>query len=250
MVSRPFCRVIEPCPRLRLSQSPANASIVRRLMRSPRWFWPRILTLVALITSVAVLILWVWSSPRCRPVLAGGLLHGASFGVRRSRGPATPPKSPASKPVRAGLPRPDHGGQQADTRSALRAILPADPVRVRRPHWGLAGDEGDLVSQRAKSRTRGRKLHLAGTKARVARTRQTRRSRTAAQSIRRGDRPRAGALVEAMKQQTATSRCWRIISNSSTEIQPVLDAGSENAARLCDANNAVIFRLEGNLLRL
>jgi C4-dicarboxylate-specific signal transduction histidine kinase len=42
----------------------------------------------------------------------------------------------------------------------------------------------------------------------------------------------------------------RIISNSPTEIQPVLDAVGENAGRLCDANNAVIFRLEGNLLRL
>src|SRR5262249_47151798 len=57
-------------------------------------------------------------------------------------------------------------------------------------------------------------------------------------------------LVEAMKQQTATSEVLRIISNSPTEIQPVLDAVAENAARLCDANNAVIFRLEGNSLRL
>src|SRR3984885_3420329 len=40
----------------------------------------------------------------------------------------------------------------------------------------------------------------------------------------------------------------RIISNS--QIQSVLDAIAENAARLCDANNAEIFRLEGNLLRL
>src|SRR5205807_307251 len=57
-------------------------------------------------------------------------------------------------------------------------------------------------------------------------------------------------LVEAMKQQTATSGVLRIISSSPAEIQPVLDAVAENAARLCDANNAVIFRLEGGLLRL
>jgi signal transduction histidine kinase len=42
----------------------------------------------------------------------------------------------------------------------------------------------------------------------------------------------------------------RMISTSPTEIQPVLDAVGEKAARLCGANNAVIFRLEGGLLRL
>jgi PAS domain S-box-containing protein len=40
----------------------------------------------------------------------------------------------------------------------------------------------------------------------------------------------------------------RIISNS--PIQSVLDAVAENAARLCNANNARIFRLENNFLRL
>jgi len=39
----------------------------------------------------------------------------------------------------------------------------------------------------------------------------------------------------------------RIISNS--PIQSVLDAVAENAARLCDADNAVIFRLDDDLLR-
>ena len=51
-----------------------------------------------------------------------------------------------------------------------------------------------------------------------------------------------------MKQQTATSEMLRIISTS--PIQSVLDAVAENAARLCNANNARIFRLEDNLLRL
>src|SRR5262249_3666383 len=56
-------------------------------------------------------------------------------------------------------------------------------------------------------------------------------------------------LSEALEQQTAASEILRVISSSPTELQRVLDAVGENAARLCDANNAVIFRLEGDLLR-
>jgi PAS domain S-box-containing protein len=55
-------------------------------------------------------------------------------------------------------------------------------------------------------------------------------------------------VAEREKQQTATSQMLRIIANS--PIQSVLDAVAENAAHLCDANNAEIFRLENNLLRL
>jgi PAS domain S-box-containing protein len=51
-----------------------------------------------------------------------------------------------------------------------------------------------------------------------------------------------------MKQKTATSEVMRIISSS--PIQSVLDVVAENAARLCEANNAEIFRLENNLLHL
>ena len=50
------------------------------------------------------------------------------------------------------------------------------------------------------------------------------------------------------EQKKATSEVLRVISSSPTNIQPVLDAVGENAARLCDANNAVIFRLEGDVL--
>src|SRR5262245_51625084 len=60
---------------------------------------------------------------------------------------------------------------------------------------------------------------------------------------------RTRELSEAREQQAATSEILRVISSSPTELQRVLEAVGENAARLCDANNAVIFRLEGDLLR-
>ena len=62
-------------------------------------------------------------------------------------------------------------------------------------------------------------------------------------------RQRTDDLTESLEQQTATSEVLKVISTSPTEIQPVLDAVGQNAARLCEATNAVIFRLDGDLLR-
>jgi GAF domain-containing protein len=56
-------------------------------------------------------------------------------------------------------------------------------------------------------------------------------------------------LKESLEQQTATSGILRVIASSPTDIQPVLDVVAENAARLCDASDAVVFRLEGDILR-
>jgi two-component system, NtrC family, sensor kinase len=55
-------------------------------------------------------------------------------------------------------------------------------------------------------------------------------------------------LAEAYEQQTATSEILRVIASSPTDIQPVLDVVARNAARVCGATDAVIHRLEGNVL--
>jgi class 3 adenylate cyclase len=54
---------------------------------------------------------------------------------------------------------------------------------------------------------------------------------------------------EALEQQTATSKVLEVISSSPTELQSVLNMVGENAARLCEADNAVIYRLEDGVLR-
>ena len=56
-------------------------------------------------------------------------------------------------------------------------------------------------------------------------------------------------LTEALEQQTATSEILAVIANSPTDIQPVLNAVAENAARLCDSQDAQIYQIEGDIIR-
>ena len=56
-------------------------------------------------------------------------------------------------------------------------------------------------------------------------------------------------LSAALEQQSVTSEILRVISSSPTDLQAVLDTVADNAARLCDATDAQIFRVEGGLIR-
>ncbi len=56
-------------------------------------------------------------------------------------------------------------------------------------------------------------------------------------------------LTEALAQQTATSEILGVISSSPTDVGPVLDTVVRNAARLCEARNASLYRIEGDVMR-
>jgi two-component system, NtrC family, sensor kinase len=61
---------------------------------------------------------------------------------------------------------------------------------------------------------------------------------------------RNAELTESLEQQTATASILRVIASSPTDLQPVMEAVAENAARVCGATSSSIFRLEGEHLRV
>src|SRR5262245_60269006 len=56
----------------------------------------------------------------------------------------------------------------------------------------------------------------------------------------------SGEIAEAREQQAATADILRVISNSPADLQPVCAEIAASAARLCDAYDAVIRRVDGD----
>ena len=59
---------------------------------------------------------------------------------------------------------------------------------------------------------------------------------------------RNAELREALEHQTATAEVLGIISRSPTDVQPVLDAIVESAARVCRIDDVVLRLHEGNTM--
>ena len=57
-------------------------------------------------------------------------------------------------------------------------------------------------------------------------------------------------LRESLEQQTATSKVLDVISRSAFDLRAVFDAVVESSVRLCGANRGLIFRFDGEMLRI
>jgi transcriptional regulator with GAF, ATPase, and Fis domain len=76
-----------------------------------------------------------------------------------------------------------------------------------------------------------------------------RRHRSTAADLQKQLDQRTRERDEALEQRAATSEVMKIISSSQKELQPVLEAVVQSAARFCKAEDVTIFELDGQDLR-
>src|SRR5215468_2821255 len=102
-----------------------------------------------------------------------------------------------------------------------------------------------------KSRTTKNRLQSNSKRKSGSPKRKTQNSPSAASysSLKESFDAQAEELREALEQQAAASEILGVIASSPTDIQPVLEVVTENAARLCNALDAQIWRVEGDRLR-
>ena len=63
-------------------------------------------------------------------------------------------------------------------------------------------------------------------------------------------RARTDELSELLRQQSATADVLQVISRSAFDLQPVFNTVAESSVKLCEANQAMILRFDGELLRM
>ena len=64
------------------------------------------------------------------------------------------------------------------------------------------------------------------------------------------ERQRTRELRQSLEQQTATANVLEVISRSAFDLQAVFEALAESSVKLCAADRSVIYRLDGELLRI
>src|SRR5262249_13991814 len=121
--------------------------------------------------------------------------------------------------------------------SALLARRMARPIQVLQESAAKigAGDLGHQIDLRS-----GDELETLADEF----NRMTGRLRESYATLEQKVEDRTRELSESLEQQTATGEILRVISSSPTDVQPVLDAVAENAARVCGATDALIMRVE------
>jgi hypothetical protein len=130
----------------------------------------------------------------------------------------------------------------------LRAVLPQARSPAVRPALVASSAMKVTLSRKgAENQTRGRKLHRTGAKARIARAR---KSRADLERELKACRRESSTHVSALPRRRWNILPPRCASSRTRQFNRCWTWWAEHAARLCDASNARIWRLEDNLHRL